>query len=184
MMFARYRVAFALLIMVSACAVLFAAGWYHRDQSAAREIAELKAQHASAQMLASQLLQREEAKHRATEQALIQTIEEKANAERQAKKDRAAAAASARAAAVSLRAAARAATDAIVAAAAAAADPPAAERSHTATGPGLVLADVLGSCGERVAELAREADESRARGQLCEASYNAARSALKVTSRD
>lgn len=49
--------------------------------------------------------------------------------------------------------------------------------SSPAESPAMVLADVLGSLGQRAVELGKFADESRSAGLTCEASYDAVRDA-------
>jgi cyclophilin family peptidyl-prolyl cis-trans isomerase len=110
----------------------------------------------------------------------LEKVTEIANAERIAQQKRQAAAIRAAAAARSLRDVAKAATDAIVSSATKA--PDTASRSEAIAGAGLVFADVLGSCGERLAAMAREADEARARGRVCEAAYDTMR--VKYSSGD
>ncbi len=54
-----------------------------------------------------------------------------------------------------------------------AADPPTASASPPAEPSAMVLADVLGSLGQRAVDLGKFADESRSAGLACEASYEA-----------
>lgn len=58
-------------------------------------------------------------------------------------------------------------------AAASASDPAATFAGKTAAEAVSVLADLLGQCSERRAELARYADDARSAGELCERSYDA-----------
>jgi len=160
-----------LLAGLAVAAACFAGGWSAKAVIADRDIAALQAQHAQAVAAAAQLSQAMEAQARAEESRRAADIERIARAEREAQQARAAAAVRTRAAAVSLRDAARAATDAL--AAEAARDPGAAERGETTAGPGLVLADVLGALGERLADMAATADDARARGIACERAYDA-----------
>ncbi len=146
-------------LIVLAAALLFGAGWAVRGWLADEDLAELRAEHATA-------IAKAERAARAEEAARTQRVQEIANADRARLAARLRAAESARAAADSLRDAA------IAAASAPASDPAAADRGETAAGPGLVLADVLGRCGGRVAALAAAVDAARAAGLVCARAYD------------
>ncbi len=161
------------LIVAAMLAVSSGAGWFARGVIADRDIAALQTEHALAVAFAARQAQAAEAAAREEEARRTAEVERIAREERKAQQARAAAAARARAAADSLRGAAQSAVDAIASEAASGAAAP--ERGAAVTGAGLVFADVLGSCGQRVAELAAWLDDARARGSACERAYESQR---------
>jgi len=169
------------LLAAAVAVLLVSGGWVLRDIGADKETAALKLQiaqiqqaHAQQSADAAARLQQAEAANRSTEAKHQAALEEIARVKRtvEAVKIQAAAARAA-VAARSLRDAAKAATDALVSSATSAA--PVAERIESATETGMVLSDVLGSCGARVADLARLFEQSRSGHAACEASYDAVR---------
>ena len=150
------------LAIALALAGIFGAGWHTRGVRADRDAAQV-------QLTAAESARAAERGARTQEQQRTQRVQEIADADRKNLSVRLRAAQSAAAAAVGLR------DDAAAAVSAAASDPAATGGSASATGPGLVLADVLGRCGSRLAELAAAVDASRAAGLTCERAYDAVR---------
>lgn len=163
----QYRAAVAIAAGLALAAVLFAAGWttqgWRKDGALEREraayaktVAGYQAEAASAQ-----------AEYRAREnQWRAQQDEEIKRARKETDVARADAA-RADAVAISMRAAAI-----NLARSFPAAGSGAASGSPAASNAGLLLADVLGRCGERLTELAGYADAARIAGNTCQQSYN------------
>lgn len=170
----QFRVLAALLLVVAVALAGLGAGAYARGVIADRDLSTLRAQHAEEVAQAAQRGAEAERKARAEVDRQTKELEDIANAERIKEEARLAAAARATRAAGGVRSAAKAATDALVSSLAQSTpstDGGAADRAALG-----MLADVLGSCGERVAELAAIADEARGRGLACQRAYDAVRS--------
>lgn len=168
----RLGIAAALLISAAAAGAL---GGYHlRDLQAAADMAEVQADQAHRQRLAS------DAHASALRVALQRGAERTEALEKEAHEARTRAEAARRAAAVSADAARKLREHfprliAAVAADARGLDPAAAVGSEATTGPGLVLSNLLGGMDARGRECAAALDQSRIAGQACERSYDALR---------
>ena len=148
-----------LLAAVAGAALAGAQTW--RLHTLHAEVAQQRADQAEAARMAQQAARAEEQRRR-------QSIDEVSRHARTRIQAAELAAADARAAADSLRQRAH--------AAATAGDdggPGPADGCAPATGPGLVLADLLGRAAARAADLAAEADRRGAAGAACEAAYRA-----------